>query len=168
MDALRWWEHDTPYGTVTVVTSPRGVRAIGLPGEKLEELRSAGEPNPDPSVATALDAWFDGHGDTSDVPIDLDRRIRGFRRDVLDTLHDDVGWGETVTYGELAGMVGHPGAARAVGQVMATNPVPFVIPCHRVIAAGGRIGGYGGVRGHTVWVDLKRELLAREGVFPRP
>jgi methylated-DNA-[protein]-cysteine S-methyltransferase len=83
---------------------------------------------------------------------------------VLDTLVRDVPWGETVSYGELAGMAGRPRAARGVGRVMATNPLPFVIPCHRVLAAGGRIGGYGS--GSNA-IDLKRALLAREGVHPR-
>jgi methylated-DNA-[protein]-cysteine S-methyltransferase len=77
---------------------------------------------------------------------------------VLDTLVRDVPWGETVTYGELADMVGAPRAARAVGNVMAHNPVPIVIPCHRVVAAGG-IGGYG-----VAGVETKRSLLALEGV----
>ncbi len=73
----------------------------------------------------------------------------------------DVPWGETVTYGELAAIAGRPHAARAVGSAMRNNPLPFVIPCHRVVAAGNKIGGYGGGRNA---IPLKRELLAREGV----
>ena len=97
------------------------------------------------------------------MPLDLDG-VDGFRRTVLETLVREVGWGETVSYGELAAMAGRPRAARAVGTAMASNPLPFVIPCHRVVAAGGRIGGYGGGRNA---VALKRSLLAREGVtFP--
>ena len=87
--------------------------------------------------------------------------IDGFRRTVLETLVREVGWGETVSYGELAEMAGRPRAARAVGTAMRSNPLPFVIPCHRVVAAGGRIGGYGGGRNA---VALKRRLLEREGV----
>ena len=79
----------------------------------------------------------------------------------METLAREVGWGETVTYGELADLAGRPRAARAAGSAMRDNPLPFVIPCHRVVAAGGRIGGYGGGRNA---VDLKRTLLAREGV----
>jgi methylated-DNA-[protein]-cysteine S-methyltransferase len=91
--------------------------------------------------------------------------VHGFRRDVLDTLRKEVGWGETVSYGELAAMAGSPGAARAVGTIMARNPIPFVIPCHRVIAAGGRIGGYGGTAAtQHANLAIKRTLLAREGV----
>jgi methylated-DNA-[protein]-cysteine S-methyltransferase len=97
------------------------------------------------------------------VPVDLDG-IDGFRRTVLDTLARQVPWGETVSYGELAEMAGRPRAARAVGRTMATNPLPFLIPCHRVLAAGGKIGGYGSGRNA---IDLKRALLAREGVVVR-
>jgi urocanate hydratase len=86
-----------------------------------------------------------------------------FRGATWVSLHNGggVGWGEVVTYGELAGMAGRPRAARAVGSAMRDNPLPFVIPCHRVVAAGGRIGGYGGGRNA---VALKRRLLEREGV----
>ena len=92
-----------------------------------------------------------------DVPLDL-RLARGFQREVLDTLRG-VPRGETVSYGELAEMVGRPGAARAVGGAMARNPVPFFVPCHRVLAAGGRLGGFGGARKA---LDIKRWLLAQE------
>jgi len=92
------------------------------------------------------------------VPVDLGAVTSPFRRRVLETLHREVEYGETVSYGELAVMAGRPGAARAVGSAMATNPVPIVVPCHRVLAAGGRIGGYGG------GLDVKRSLLAIEGV----
>ena len=80
---------------------------------------------------------------------------------MLETLVREVPWGEVVSYGELAALAGRPRAARAVGSAMRNNPIPFVIPCHRFVAAGNRIGGYGGGRNA---VALKRELLAREGV----
>ena len=112
------------------------------------------------SVASRLDNWFNGRVERLDIPLDL-TSVDGFKRDVLETLVREVGWGETVSYGELAEMAGRPRAARAVGSAMASNPLPFVIPCHRVIASGGRIGGYGGTRDA---VALKRQLLAREGV----
>jgi methylated-DNA-[protein]-cysteine S-methyltransferase len=92
-----------------------------------------------------------------DVPLDL-RLARGFQREVLDTLRG-VPLGETVSYGELAEMAGRPGAARAVGGAMARNPVPLFVPCHRVLAAGGRLGGFGGARNA---LDIKRWLLAHE------
>ena len=93
------------------------------------------------------------------MPVDLSRIDVGFPRTVYETLQREVGWGETVSYGELAEMAGRPRAARAVGNAMSRNPVPIVVPCHRVVAAGGRIGGYG-----PSGVPTKRFLLALEGV----
>lgn len=155
---MKLWRQASPFGEVTVVASERGVREISLPGED--------QPDAVPGAADAriereLAEWFAGKRHTFDVMIDLDG-IDGFRRTVLETLARDVGWGEIVTYGELAGMAGRPRAARAVGSAMRDNPLPFVIPCHRVVAAGGRIGGYGGGRNNAV--ALKRRLLEREGV----
>jgi methylated-DNA-[protein]-cysteine S-methyltransferase len=157
----RHWEQDTPYGRVVVVTSARGLRAIGYPDDDdLPELIGDTEASRDARVAKQLDRWFAGRARTLDIPLDLDG-VEGFKRDALETLARDVGWGETVSYGELAEMAGRPRAARAVGSAMASNPLPFVIPCHRVIAAGGKIGGFGNGRNS---VALKRQLLAREGV----
>jgi methylated-DNA-[protein]-cysteine S-methyltransferase len=111
-------------------------------------------------TARQLDQWFAGTRHAFDLTTDLEG-IDGFRRTVLETLAADVPWGEVVTYGELAAMAGRPRAARAVGSAMRNNPIPFVIPCHRVVAAGNKIGGYGGGRNA---IALKRALLAREGV----
>ena len=72
-----------------------------------------------------------------------------------------VAWGETVTYGELAKRAGTPGTAQDVGVAMARNPVPLIIPCHRVLAAGGKIGGFS-APGRT---ETKERMLALEGVF---
>ena len=110
------------------------------------------------TLAARLQAFFDGEPDDfRDVLLVLPN---GFHGDCARALRD-VPRGEVVTYGELAGMAGRPRAARAVGSAMRDNPLPFVIPCHRVVAAGGRIGGYGGGRNA---VALKRRLLEREGV----
>ena len=154
---MKLWRQPSPFGDVTVVVSERGVREISLPGDD--------QPDGDLGVADALvkrqlDEWFVGKRHAFDFTIDLDG-VEGFRRTVLETLAHGVSWGEIVTYGELAGMAGRPRAARAVGSAMRDNPLPFVIPCHRVVAAGGRIGGYGGGRNA---VALKRKLLEREGV----
>ncbi|MCZ7535934.1 MAG: methylated-DNA--[protein]-cysteine S-methyltransferase [Acidimicrobiia bacterium] len=166
MADLRWWRQETPFGEVTVVVSDAGVVAVGLPGgDGIDALLDSALPERDESVAAALGDWMAGHSHRMDLPVDLDATgITGFRRTVLETLNREVGWGETVSYGELAAMSGRPKAARAVGAAMSTNPVPFVIPCHRVIAAGGRIGGYGGAWSDGGGTELKRRLLAREGV----
>jgi methylated-DNA-[protein]-cysteine S-methyltransferase len=154
---MRCWSQPSPFGDVTVVMTDAGVREISLPGETTSGT-------PDRAVARQLDDWFAARRHAFDLTLDLDG-IDGFRRTVLETLAREVPWGETVSYGELAGLAGRPRAARAVGSAMRNNPIPFVIPCHRVIAAGNKIGGYGGGRNA---VALKRGLLAREGVsIPR-
>jgi methylated-DNA-[protein]-cysteine S-methyltransferase len=90
------------------------------------------------------------------LPVDLSG-LPPFTRRVLETLQT-VPYGATITYGELAARVGNPGAARAVGRAMATNPLPIIIPCHRVIAVGGKLCGYSGGGG----VNTKQWLLAFE------
>jgi methylated-DNA-[protein]-cysteine S-methyltransferase len=80
-----------------------------------------------------------------------------FQRRVIDACRT-ISWGETLSYGELAHRAGRPGAARAVGSVMAANRVPLVVPCHRVVAAGGGLGGYSAPQG----LAMKRRLLAAE------
>lgn len=93
----------------------------------------------------------------ADVELDLEP-LAPFRRRVLECLRC-VPYGATLTYGELAALAGHPRAARAVGTCMSCNPVPIIVPCHRVLAAGGRLGGYSGPAG----LAMKKRLLAIEG-----
>jgi len=151
------WRQPSPFGEITVVVSERGLREISLPGDDQPDGEASA---PDRAIAQQLDEWFAGKRRAFAVELDLEG-IHGFHLTVLETLAREVEWGETVTYGELAGLAGRPRAARAAGSAMRDNPLPFVIPCHRVVAAGGKIGGYGGGRNA---VDLKRKLLAREGV----
>jgi methylated-DNA-[protein]-cysteine S-methyltransferase len=158
-DGRRWWRQTTSIGELTVVTGPRGVVRIDLPARGVEEPDA--EPAVDEAVAAELDEWFAGTRRTFDVTADLDGAgiAPGFRRTVLETVRDQVPFGETVTYGELAILAGRPGAARAVGTAMARNPIPLLLPCHRVVASNG-IGGYGGGR---EGIEMKRTLLALEG-----
>lgn len=163
----RWWTQSTELGEVAVTLGPHGVERIELPSGDHHIAEDAVDARDD-AVAAALDAWCAGTDHDLDLTIDLDAAgLSPFHRTVLETLRREVGWGEVVTYGELAALAGRAGAARAVGAAMATNPLPFVIPCHRVVASAGggrrRIGGYGGGTG-TEGVALKRRLLAREGV----
>ena len=112
------------------------------------------DPDPDPAwVARVGEALAAGR---TDVPVDLSSRSP-FHREVL-LAAADIPSGEVRTYSELASAVGRPRAARAAGQAMARNPVPLLIPCHRVVPASGGVGNYG------YGPDLKRKLLAREGV----
>ena len=106
-------------------------------------------------AVTQLDEYFEGTRRTFDLPVELSGTP--FQRQVWETLAE-IPYGETVSYAELATMVGRPAAFRAVGQANGANPVPIVLPCHRVVASGGGIGGYGG------GLALKRRLLAHEGV----
>ncbi|MFF7857175.1 methylated-DNA--[protein]-cysteine S-methyltransferase [Streptomyces sp. NPDC007904] len=108
-----------------------------------------------------LRAYFAGERHVFDLPLDWSL-ISGFNREVLRELARGVPFGTVVGYGDLAGRVGQPGAAQAVGMAMGANPLPVVVPCHRVVERGGGIGGFGG------GVETKRRLLALEGVLPEP
>jgi len=152
---LRAWVQQTPVGPLTIVVGDEGLRAIELRGKP---PYAHAHPERDDEVAAELDEYFAGRRRRFTMPIDLSSVRSAFHRNVLETLAAQVSFGETVTYGELAVMAGRPGTARAVGTAMATDPVPIGVPCHRVLAAGGRVGGYGG------GVVMKRALLALEGV----
>lgn len=106
--------------------------------------------------------FFAGGRRTFDVPIDL--RVSDWDRLVL-TGAARLGYGETASYGDLARYIGRPGAAQAVGGAMGRNPVPIVIPCHRVIGANRTLGGYGGstFTDRQAGLAIKRTLLAIEG-----
>jgi methylated-DNA-[protein]-cysteine S-methyltransferase len=118
---------------------------------------------PPPHIAAVIAQarrYFAGEAvDFSDTELDL-ASIDPFRRSIYDTLRK-VRFGETVTYGELARRAGAPGAAQDVGIAMARNPAPLIIPCHRVLAAGGKLGGFS-APGHT---EAKERMLALEGVY---
>lgn len=95
--------------------------------------------------------------DFSDVPVDF-AGVEAFRRTIYAALRQ-VGHGQTVTYGELAERAGFPGMAREIGVAMARNPVPLIVPCHRVLAAGGKLGGFsapGGALAKARMLELER------------
>ncbi|MGY0487203.1 methylated-DNA--[protein]-cysteine S-methyltransferase [Streptomyces sp. WG-D5] len=108
-----------------------------------------------------LAEYFAGRRRDFDVPLDWSL-ITGFNREVLRELAAGVPFGAVVGYGDLARRVGQPGAAQAVGAAMGANPLPVVVPCHRVVERDGGIGGFGG------GLETKRKLLALEGVLPEP
>ncbi|MBB1254909.1 methylated-DNA--[protein]-cysteine S-methyltransferase [Streptomyces alkaliterrae] len=113
------------------------------------------------ATADQLDEYFAGARRVFDLPLDW-ALVSAFHARVLRTLFDTVPFGAVVEYGELARRVGEPGAARAVGVAMGANPLPVIVPCHRVVASGGGIGGFSG------GLETKRTLLALEGVLPEP
>ena len=156
---MRAWRQPTPLGDLSVILGDDGIYRLSLPAEPPPpDLDTV--PERDEALARELDEYFAGKRTKFGVGIDLSEyRPDHFGVRVLTTLHAHVPWGETVSYGELADMVGAPRAARAVGNVMAHSPIAVVVPCHRVIAADGRIGRYG--RGGS---SIKRALLSLEGV----
>lgn len=167
MSTAVWWTQETPIGEILVVSDPQGVHRIWFDGAgDRDAVRTAAfvgtaRERRDRAIARELDEWFVASRREFSLEVVWSDELTPFAHTVLTTLSERVPWGETVSYGELAELAGRPRAARAVGSIMAANPVPFVVPCHRVIAAGGRIGGYGGGRDA---VPLKRWLLEREGV----
>ncbi|MDU7502854.1 MAG: methylated-DNA--[protein]-cysteine S-methyltransferase [Corynebacterium kroppenstedtii] len=111
-------------------------------------------------IGEQLDAYFSGTRQAFTLPLDVEDDPTEFMKSVREEMAQ-ISPGDVLTYGELAEAAGRPRAARAVGSLCRTNPIQLFIPCHRVVAAGGSLGGYmGGARG----LVLKQQLLEREGV----
>jgi methylated-DNA-[protein]-cysteine S-methyltransferase len=160
----------SPIGRLLVVNGPNGLVRIGFEEEPedraLAEVAAALGPRivaSDRELASERDAlseYLEGGSTTLDLPVDLRLMAAPFRHRVLEELHRSVGRGETVTYGELAARAGNAKAFRAVGSACARNPIPIVVPCHRVLPGSGGIGNYGGGPAR------KRALLELEGAVP--
>lgn len=159
----------TRLGWMAAVWSESGLCRLSFGWKSLRELEIAlhGAATSDRAAAIHGDAagdlaarladFADGADeDFSDIPLDLSAAAP-FRRAVVEACRR-VAWGQTSTYGDLAAAAGRPRAARAVGRVMATNPTPLVVPCHRILGAGGALGGYSAAGG----LSLKQRLLAAE------
>ncbi|HET7168498.1 MAG TPA: methylated-DNA--[protein]-cysteine S-methyltransferase [Candidatus Limnocylindrales bacterium] len=156
---------DTPIGSLLLAATERGLVRVGFDTEGhdhvLERLaadispRILAAPKRLDLVARELDEYFARRRDTFDVPLDL-RLSHGFRQTVLNHLRD-IAYGTTASYAAIAQASGHPRAVRAVGSACATNPVPVVVPCHRVVRSDGSLGQYAG------GVAVKAALLALEG-----
>jgi methylated-DNA-[protein]-cysteine S-methyltransferase len=160
---------DTPLGVATVAGTDRGLIRVMLPNEDREQSleRLAREVSPRILAAPGrldlarreLDEYFAGRRRAFDLGIDLRLVHAAFQRRVLEALRD-VGFGQTLTYGEIAARAGNPRAYRAAGTAVGSNPLPIVVPCHRVVRAGGELGNYGG------GPEMKRFLLQLEGALP--
>ena len=155
---------ETPIGSLLVAATPRGVCRISYdadPDEQAERLartygvRVLRSPRVVDEARRELDEYFAGRRDHFDLALDLTGAPE-FTRDVLGQLAR-VPYGEVTTYGRLAATVGRPRAARAVGTVMNKNPIPIVLPCHRVVGSTGSLVGYGG------GLERKQALLQLEG-----
>ncbi len=151
----------TPVGRVAVAVSDVGVRAIGWcsAGELAAGANDDGRTD---VVLTQLAEYFRGERRAFDVPLDWDG-VTTTQRRVLQALYDHVPYGTSVTYGELATLSGTGVPARAIGSIMGSNPIPIVVPCHRVLAHNG-LGGYSGGAGNGL--ETKRWLLTLEGALP--
>ena len=157
----------TPIGRLLVVQGEHGIVRVGFEEEPEDHVlaevashlgpRIVGSDRELAATRDTLDAYFAGEGDPHGLPVDLSLVAAPFRRTVLETLHDEVARGKVVTYGALAQAAGNPRAYRAAATACARNPIPILVPCHRVLPGGGGLGGYGG------GPERKLALLTLEG-----
>ena len=158
---------DTPVGPMLVAVTPRGLVRVAFAAEDPDEVLAELARDVSPRVLEAptkldpvrreLDEYFGLRRRSFDLPLDW-QLSRGFRRDALKALVR-VPYGATVTYSELASSAGSPRAHRAAGSACGSNPIPIVVPCHRVVRTGGGLGGYGG------GLEVKEYLLELEGAL---
>jgi methylated-DNA-[protein]-cysteine S-methyltransferase len=169
-----------PWGPVHVAATARAVTAVEqlVPTADFTDrlatrlggyVRPAGEGSGPAGrlaeeAAEQLSAYLAGERRSWELPLAIDRP-RAWDREVLGGVQG-VGWGEVTSYGRLARRIGRPGAARAVGGAVGRNPVAILVPCHRVIAGDGSIGGYGGDwwGSREQLLEIKQELLRLEGI----
>ena len=161
-------EMDSPVGTILLAVTRRGLAAVEFDDGQLDRLLARFARDLSPRVLRSpaatddarreLDEYFEGRRRTFDLR--LDRRLMGrFAKEVL-TATARVPYGGVSTYGEIATTIGHPGSARAVGAALGSNPIAIVVPCHRVIGAGGKLTGYaGGVHRKEFLLTLEGSLL---------
>ncbi len=157
---------DTPVGTASIAASPRGVLSVRLPTEELDAFLTHLAERVSPRIVEApatldtarreLDEYFSGRREAFDLPLDWQLVPGGFYRKVLRATAR-LPFGITATYGEIAAKAGNARAHRAAGTALGSNPIPIVIPCHRIIRTGGDPGNYGG------GPELKKWLLRLEG-----
>jgi methylated-DNA-[protein]-cysteine S-methyltransferase len=159
---------DTPLGTAVLAATRRGLVRVGLPNEPLERLldelaadlspRILEQPRRLDRARRELTEYFEGRRTDFDVELDWRLARDGFSRRVLRETAK-LPYGVTSTYGEVAARAGNPRAFRAAGTALGHNPLPLVVPCHRVLRAGGLIGNYGG------GPKMKEFLLRLEGAI---
>ncbi len=156
---------DSPVGRILVASTPRGLIQIAFPTEPAEAVLANLAATVSPRILEAparlddvrreLDEYFEGNREDFELALDW-RLTKGFRRRVLRATAR-IPYGETATYAEVAGSAGSPRAHRAAGSALGANPIPLVVPCHRVLRTGGALGGYGG------GLEVKEQLLRLEG-----
>jgi O-6-methylguanine DNA methyltransferase len=171
MEVLYTTRLDTPFGSLRVVSSEKGLVYIELPNEsgrgfegwKKTHARDAKVVEGRPVNTASEDAINQllefTKGERREFTMDLDLRATAFQLAVYQRVAK-IGYGETLSYSDIANAIGKPKAVRAVGAANGANPIPLVIPCHRVIARGGALQGYAG------GLKLKARLLALESAEP--
>jgi methylated-DNA-[protein]-cysteine S-methyltransferase len=159
---------DSPVGELLVAVTPRGVVYVAFESQDRDELlatfarrlspRILSSAKPTDEARRELDEYF--RGDRRRFDLTLDRRLMStFARQVLGATAK-VDFGDVSTYGQIAKRIGRPTASRAVGAALGSNPIPIVVPCHRIVGVGGRLTGYAG------GIERKQRLLQLEGSFP--
>lgn len=152
---------ETPVGAVGVLAGPDGIARVGW-GLRPGDASTDSDPLVERTLSQ-LEEYFAGTRRDFDLPVDLDQ-LEGSTRAVLTTLYEEIGYGQCVTYGDLAARSGTGVPARGIGAIMGANPIPIIIGCHRVLSHDG-LGGYsGGDRGKGL--ETKRWLLELEGSLP--
>jgi methylated-DNA-[protein]-cysteine S-methyltransferase len=155
---------DSPVGRLLLAATDAGLARVAFESEDHDAVlnslavrigsRILHQDKPFDELARELEAYFAGRRGTFDVPVDL-RLAHGFRLEVLRHLRD-IPYGRTETYAEVAALAGNPRAVRAVGSACATNPLPIVVPCHRVVRSDGGLGGYlGGIAAKRLLLEVE-------------
>ncbi len=153
---MYWCEIESPVGPLLLAGDGKSLKLIYFqagPHARRAESHWVADAKPFQAVMAQLEEYFAGRRRTFDLP--LDPEGTRFQLTVWQAL-TRIPYGETVSYGELARRIGNPQASRAVGLANGANPLPIVVPCHRVIGADGSLTGFGG------GLDIKRKLLALE------
>lgn len=158
---------DSPYGELLLAQTPKGLVKLNLPNHNHDEVLIELAERVSPRVLEApgrlddarrqLELYFEGRLREFDLPLDW-RLSKGFRRRALRAI-DRIPYGRTRSYTEIARSAGNERAVRAAGTACGANPLPIVVPCHRVLRSGGALGGYGG------GLPMKQSLLEMEGVL---
>jgi len=155
---LAYDQYDSPHGTMLLTATPKGLAGVYFKGQKhVPKKREWQRDTRHPLLRQArreLREYFAGRRKRFEVR--LDPRGTAFQRSVWKSI-SKVGFGRTMTYGELARRAGHPGSARAAGAATGRNPLGIIVPCHRIVGSNGSLTGYAG------GLQRKRALLALEG-----
>jgi methylated-DNA-[protein]-cysteine S-methyltransferase len=168
--SARYGRVESPVGPLFVAASDRGLCEIGYgsnePESKFQEhlrqrgFRPVADANAIQDIAKQLHEYFGGQRNRFDVPLDFSG-ISPFTQTVLSATAN-VGYGQLMTYRDIAVEVGRPGASRAVGNALGRNPIPVIVPCHRIVRSDNSLGGY------TGGIEIKERLLSLEGVYLTP